>query len=281
MHMASSTPTASRQTGGLPADPAPAATAADPFDIPVLRPRAGGPAERLAARFRPGHPVRVFFAALLLGFLVVAALSIGLGELVKHVVLPAAGIGSGDESVNTWLAAHRDPTRTDVSLIGSTAGGAPVLPILVGLIAIVFAVRRHWRLAGYVVFGLAVESALYRVTTLVVHRDRPDVVRLDHLPVDASYPSGHTAASVAVYSGLALLVTSRFTGGRVRVLAWSAAVFMTLLVAASRMYRGMHHPIDVAAGALLGMAALVIIVFACRAAAAAEPRARDDREARA
>ena len=58
---------------------------------------------------------------------------------------------------------------------------------------------------------------------------------------------------------------------------------MTLFVAASRMYRGMHHPIDVAAGALLGMAALVIIVFACRAAAASGPRtrARAERGARA
>lgn len=279
--MASSTPAASRQTGGLAAKPARRApAAADPFDIPVLRPRTGGPAGRLAARVGPGHPVRVFFTALLVGFLAVAAVSIGVGELVKHVVLPTAGIGSGDESVNVWLAAHRDPTRTDISSVGSAVGGAPVLPILVGLIAIAFAARRHWRLAGYVVFGLAVESALYRVTTLVVHRSRPDVVRLDHLPVDASYPSGHTAASVAVYSGLALLLTSRFTGGRVRVLAWGAAVLMTLLVAASRMYRGMHHPIDVAAGALLGMAALVIIVFACRAAAAAEPRQRPDREVR-
>lgn len=267
------TPSAPAQTSRpAPERPARSRTGEDPFDIPVLRPRTGGPAERFAARFVPGHPVRVFFAALVLGFVVVAALSIGLGETIQHVVLPAAGIGSGDESVNVWLAEHRDPTRTDVSLVGSTVGGAPLLPILVGLIALVFVIRRQWRLAGYVVFALAVESSLYRVTSLVVQRDRPDVVRLDQLPVDASYPSGHTAASVAVYSGLALLLTSRFTNGRLRVLAWAAAVLMTLFVAASRMYRGMHHPIDVAAGALLGMAALVIIVFACRAAAAAGER---------
>ena len=281
--MSSFTPAAPTQTsdavaGRLGAD---RPGAADPFDIPVLRPSAGGTAERFAARFPQGHPVRVFFAALVLGFLVVAVLSIGVGELVKHALLPAAGIGSGDESVNVWLAAHRDPTRTDVSLVGSTVGGAPVLPILVGLIALGFASLRHWRLAAYVVFGLAVESALYRVTTLFVHRDRQGVVRLDHLPVDASYPSGHTAASVAVYSGLALLLTSRYTNGRLRIVAWTAAVLMTLFVAASRMYRGMHHPIDVAAGALLGMAALVIIVFACRAAAAAGPHTRRDRGRRA
>jgi membrane-associated phospholipid phosphatase len=35
------------------------------------------------------------------------------------------------------------------------------------------------------------------------------------------------------------------------------------------MYRGMHYPLDVTGGALLGIAALVVIVFACRAGGAA------------
>ena len=36
------------------------------------------------------------------------------------------------------------------------------------------------------------------------------------------------------------------------------AVAAPLIVAASRAYRGMHHPIDVAAGLLLGITALVV-----------------------
>ena len=86
-----------------------------------------------------------------------------------------------------------------------------MLPIVVGTIALVCAVLRKWRIAAFVVFALAVESATYRATTLVVHSHRPRVVRLESLPVNASYPSGHTAASIAVYGGLALLLTSRFT----------------------------------------------------------------------
>ena len=79
-----------------------------------------------------------------------------------------------------------------------------MLPILVGLIGLGCAIARRWRIAAFAVFVLVVESATYRVTTLVIHRDRPDVHRLENLPVNASYPSGHTAASVAVYSGLVL-----------------------------------------------------------------------------
>jgi type IV secretory pathway TrbD component len=51
-------------------------------------------------------------------------------------------------------------------------GGAPVLPILVGLIGLVCAVLRKWRIAAFAVFVLVVESATYRWTSLVVPRHR-------------------------------------------------------------------------------------------------------------
>jgi len=37
-------------------------------------------------------------------------------------------------------------------------------------------------------------------------------------------------------------------------------------VAMSRMYRGMHHPLDVAGGILIGVGAMMVVLFACRAA---------------
>ena len=107
------------------------------------------------------------------------------------------------------------------------------------------------------------------MTTLVVHSHRPRVDRLEHLPVNASYPSGHTAASLAVYGGLALLISSRFKAMPVRIGVWVLALAMVAFVATSRMYRGMHHPLDVAGGVVVGVAALIVVVLACRAAGAA------------
>jgi membrane-associated phospholipid phosphatase len=83
--------------------------------------------------------------------------------------------------------------------------------------------------------------------------------RLLHLPVDASYPSGHTAASIAVYGALALIATSRFTHRPARVFIWAAAVLILAYVAFSRMYRGMHHPIDIAGGVVVGVAVLTAV----------------------
>ena len=237
--------------------------------LPLLDARLGGPSERFACRLRGRHPAAVFCAAIFAGLTVLVLIGIALGLLVTDVLLPTGGLARTDESAVRSLVAERTPVLTDVSDVGSALGGAPLLPILVGLIALVCARLRQWRIAAFAVFVLAVESATYRVTSLVVPRERPEVTRLDDLPANASFPSGHTAASVAVYVGLALLITSRFPHRGVRLLAWAVAILVPVCVASARMYRGMHHPLDVAGGLLIGSGALLVILFACRAAGVA------------
>jgi membrane-associated phospholipid phosphatase len=237
--------------------------------VPVLQARAGGPAERFAARMEGRHPAAVFGAAALAGFVVLAGLATLLGLLVTDVLVHTGGIGRADESAVESIVRERTGFLTDASWVGSMVGGAPVLPILVGLIGIVCAIKRKWRIAAFAVFVLVVESATYRVASIIVPRDRPHVQRLENLPADASYPSGHTAAALAVYCGLVLLLTSAFPNRGWRVAAWAVALLLPVFVAFSRMYRGMHHPLDVGSGALIGIGAVLVLLFACRAAGAA------------
>ena len=117
------------------------------------------------------------------------------------------------------------------------------------MIALAAAVLRQWRLAAFFVFVLALESAVYRATTLVVHRDRPAVPRLEQLPANASYSSGHTAASIAVYCGTraAAHLADREPRRRASRSGRSRSA-IPIYVAFARMYRGMHHPLDVLGG---------------------------------
>jgi membrane-associated phospholipid phosphatase len=238
--------------------------------VPVLDARSGGPARRFAERMSGRHPAVVFAAALLAGFAMLALLGVALGLLVTDVLLHSGGVADADEDAVRSIVSERTPLLTDASWVGTMLGGAPLLPVLVGAIALVCAFLRRWLIAAFAVFALTVESATYRVTSLVAPRERPDVKRLEDLPVDASFPSGHTAASVAVYAGLAVLITSRFPSGRPRAIAWTVAVLVPAIVALSRMYRGMHHPLDVAGGLVVGIGALLVLLFACRAASAAQ-----------
>jgi undecaprenyl-diphosphatase len=218
--------------------------------------------EAIAGR---GHPVRTFLSGVVLSFFSIAALSILLGLLVTRVIVPYAGIDGADESFVRVLSNHRSSGLTDASLIGSIIAGGVVLPIVVGVCALVAVLFKQWRLGAFLVFSLAIESGAYRATTLLVPRDRPDVHRLESLPVNASYPSGHTAAAIAVYCGLALLITSRISSLAPRVLIWVIAAAIPVYVAFARMYRGMHHPLDVLGGVVIGIAALMAMVLVSRA----------------
>lgn len=236
------------------------------LEVPALDRRPGQIGRRLAALPGNGHPVWTYVCGIVIALLAIVSLSILAGLVVTQVLLRVHGVAGDDEGFVRFLARHRSSGLTEASLVGSVMAGGVVLPIVAGVAALVATIAKHWRLAGFLLLALAVESASYRATTLVIHRHRPQVPRLEKLPVDASYPSGHTAASIAVYCGLALLLTSRIKHRGAQVAIWIVAVSIPVFVALSRMYRGMHHPLDIAGGAIVGIAALCALVVVTRAA---------------
>ena len=240
------------------------------LSFPVLdaKPRRG---RSLATLPGVRHPFWTYVCGVLVSVVVIAALSILTGLLIMHIALRVHWLAGDDERLVRFLAHHRSGSLTEASLVGSIMAGGVVLPIIAGIAAVIVAVAKHWRLAGFLFFALAIESGSYRATTLVVHRHRPEVHRLENLPVDASYPSGHTAASIAVYWGIALLLTSRISNVTARICIWTVAALIPVYVAFSRMYRGMHHPLDIGGGVLIGIAALSAMVLVSRAAYVVSP----------
>lgn len=84
----------------------------------------------------------------------------------------------------------------------------------------------------------------------MVDRTRPWVLfegvnRLIPPPGDPSFPSGHSANSMAVAFAVFLNSTNKKYG--------AALVALSVLIGITRLYLGVHFPSDVAAGLLLGM----------------------------
>ena len=96
----------------------------------------GRPAERFAGRLRGRHPAAVFFAGAA-GGLRAPRRDLDRARPARHrrAAAATAALPRTDESVVESIVAERTPFLTDVSEVGSTIGGAPLLPILVGLIA--------------------------------------------------------------------------------------------------------------------------------------------------
>ena len=211
-----------------------------------LDPAPDDPETALAARWRrlrDGVPPALF----LLACAVVLALAlVGVGWVLSHVVQNDS-LGRADAGVSRWLARERNPDLNEVTLVSSEAGGTLTITILAVLSV-----------------AVAGEVAIFLVVTLLVDRKRPPVSHLDQAPPTSSFPSGHTAATIALWGALAVLASERARSALVRGLFLTLAVVLPLLVASSRMYRGMHFLTDVLGGVLLGTLWLLATVRGIR-----------------
>ena len=195
---------------------------------------------------------------LLAGAVVLLATMVGLGLLDVHL-LSHGSVGHVDRSVDQTLSHHR--TRLLNALTLDATDSAETFSVAGAALAVIVAARlffARWREAVFVLCALVGEVTIFVTTTLLVHRPRPNVVRLDQAPPTSSFPSGHTAAAVALYGAAAILVVRYSKRAAWRQAAVALAVVVPLVVAGSRLYRGMHYPTDVLAGALLGVSWLRI-----------------------
>ena len=233
--------------------------------VPALQADPSSTAYELGRHLPTWHPAALFLTGVVLCYVLLATVTTLVGLAFTSWLLPIGGLDAADSAPVEWLAERRTPLLDALSYPGSEISGGFVIPGIVGAVAIISAFQRRWLLAGLVLAAIILESATYRTTVFFVDRERPDVERLEGLPADASFPSGHVAASIAVYSGFALLLTSRMESTRAKVLVWAAALAIPPIVAVSRMYRGMHHPLDMLAGVLIGIAALLLALLLARA----------------
>jgi membrane-associated phospholipid phosphatase len=105
--------------------------------------------------------------------------------------------------------------------------------------------------------GLTLEFVTFLCVGTVTSRDRPDVTPLGSVPSTSSFPSGHVAAAVVLYGGLAIIVASFAPGARRRRNGAIAASAVVVFVAMARLYEGVHHPTDLLGGLVLGTGALL------------------------
>ncbi len=207
---------------------------------------------------RTGRQVGRTVGWLVLGALIIWLVFVGLGYLLGHT-LQHSGLVHEDGAIDRWFASHRHQPWNSVTKV-ATFGAETITVIVLGLVAFVLLRWRlgRWRESIFLAVSVIGEVTIFVSTTLMVHRHRPSVPRLDSAPPTSSFPSGHTAASVALYGSLAIIAWQVARAGWLRTLATVVAVLMPIAVATSRLYRGMHYPTDVLAGALLAICWLTV-----------------------
>ncbi|HVT41149.1 MAG TPA: phosphatase PAP2 family protein [Gemmatimonadaceae bacterium] len=195
----------------------------------------------------------------ILPFALLAAAMIGLGLLVTHVLVHVWPL-TLEGQANQALAAARTPTWNRVSDLVSQTAYIPGLTIAMVVAGFAMRIAYHrWREFLFLAAALVSEHMVYWLTASVVARARPSVPQLDTFPPMRSFPSGHVAAAIAVYCGIALVFAMHATRKWVAVLWWVILLAFPVAVAFSRVYRGEHNPSDVAASFVLGFGCLWIL----------------------
>jgi membrane-associated phospholipid phosphatase len=239
----------------------------------LLDARPGGVAERLGDRFRRLSPLATALIVAVVGWVALVALMIGLGVLLVEVLLPGA-LGSWDGSVVRTFVDERTELLTDASWLGSGLAETVTVVTAGVVLSVVLLAKRAWPLLGLVVLSLVVEITVYMAVTNVVHRQRPIVEQLEQRRQGASFPSGHTAAAVVLYFLIAAVVSVYVARPSVHRVVWGAVVLIPVIVAVSRIYRGMHNPTDAIAGLVMGIGSVVVALLAIRTAGVVADRGR-------
>lgn len=108
-------------------------------------------------------------------------------------------------------------------------------------------------LLAFVLCNLTIKPLVMRIRPWVTF---PAVNAMLPPPGDASFPSGHATDSIA--PAWAFYLSTRAEGGKLHI-AGIALVILSLLIALSRLYLGMHYPSDVICGLLLGILCATIV----------------------
>jgi undecaprenyl-diphosphatase len=197
-------------------------------------------------------------AKILVCLAVVYAALVGIGLLLTKV-LGHSSLIDAENHVNTGLAHHRDKALNDLTYVLSGLGNTGA--IIGAMIAVAIAMRialKRWRESIFLIVAVAGQALVFFCVQLTITRQRPHVKRLDSSPPTSSFPSGHTGAATALYVASALLVAWYVRRQWVKILSVTVLVAVPLLVAYGRLYRGMHHPTDVLAAFLNGLACVTI-----------------------
>jgi undecaprenyl-diphosphatase len=147
-----------------------------------------------------------------------------------------------DHRLERWVVGHRAEPFDSIFVALSHLGSY-------GFVWMTLAVLAVWLLRRPAVFPLVLvayfaTAAASDALKLAVDRSRPVDDPLVDAPTTHSFPSGHAATSFACSATLAPFVPRRGV---------PALYLLAAAIAYSRVYVGVHYPLDVLGGAALGL----------------------------
>ena len=180
--------------------------------------------------------------------------------VVLAVVVNEAGAVGFDDPVIAFVKGL--PVPTDVWTAITAAGGAILIPIGIGIVVTLLALRR---VRTAVIYGMALlgASLATQVIKVSIGRLRPPEGAAVPAP-GFSFPSGHTLNGTVTYGLIALLVWRSDLPVWFRRVVAVALGTLVVLIGLSRIALGVHYPSDVVGGWLGGLAIVSVVAVSTK-----------------
>jgi len=171
-------------------------------------------------------------------------------------------VSAMDRTIVLAVARMRTPWLT-IAAIDVTALGSITLVVLFSAFTLVVLLVLRDRLGALQLLAASVGAGiLTTVTKNLIERIRPDEAQQLIVVSGFSYPSGHSLSTSALYLTIAIIAGRHVQHSGARAAIFLAVAAVLLMVAASRVYLGVHYATDVVSGISLGAAwALLLAGF--------------------
>lgn len=177
-------------------------------------------------------------------FALVASITVAVTQFGRVNRLDAQASAEAQEHMTSdsagWAEQLANLASTQTALIVTVVG------------ALILLATRHWRGAIALALVYPVTQGVVQLVKVVVERPRPEANATLAEAQGFSFPSAHSATSVAVYATIAFILIRASRQSHSRVAVASLAVAVVLAVGASRVLLGAHYPTDVLAGWVFG-----------------------------
>jgi undecaprenyl-diphosphatase len=158
-----------------------------------------------------------------------------------------------DTNINQYLVTYRNSSLTTI-MINISQYGENLALVLIAFLILFLVIKKDFYQTSVVALTVGLALSFTIIFKQIIQRSRPDIAFRLVSEATFSYPSGHSTIAFTIYPIISIwLWRNDKLGNNMKKCLISFLFILTLSIAFSRLYLGVHYFSDIVAGAVVGL----------------------------